>query len=286
MFAGIHLTIGSSVFAIISDIHGNIEALETALADIERRSIKKIYCLGDIVGYGANPKQCLDRVIERCELSLCGNHDQAVFFEPTNFNIGAERAAYWTRQTLEDESNKAKRDRRWDVLGRMPIRHDANGVLMVHASPRRPVNEYLFPEDVYTNPGKILDNFKRLEEGQMACLVGHTHVPGVFLDDPCFDPPDELPEMGFYSITSDEKAIINVGSVGQPRDRDPRLCYAVFYEKGEVPEGFEPPDVGEEEYQGTMEFVRLEYDIEKAARKIYDTPELDDFLGTRLFEGR
>ena len=274
------------MFAVVSDIHGNLEALEAALNDIERRSIKLIYCLGDIVGYGASPKECLDTVIDRCELSLCGNHDQAVFYEPTNFNIGAERAAYWTRQVLEDEPNKAKRNRRWEVLGRLPIRHEANGLLLVHASPRRPVNEYLFPEDVYTNPGKILDNFKRLEEHHRACLVGHTHVPGVFLDDPCFEPPDELSEVGVYSITSDEKAIINVGSIGQPRDRDPRLCYVVVYEKGEAPEGYDPPEVGEGEYCVTLEFIRLEYDIEKAARKIYDVPELDDFLGTRLFEGR
>ena len=274
------------MFAVISDIHGNIEALDAVLADIDRRSIKKIYCLGDVIGYGASPRDCLDIVMERCELSLCGNHDQAVFFEPSNFNVGAERAAYWTRQNLEEESNKGKRDRRWEMLGRLPIRHEVNGLLMVHASPRRPVNEYLFPEDVYTNPAKILDNFKRLEEHHMACLVGHTHVPGVFLDDPCFDPPDELPDMNIYSITSDEKAIINVGSIGQPRDRDPRLCFAVVYEKGEFPEGFDPPEVADDEYCATMEFVRLEYDVEKAARKIYDIPELDDFLGTRLFEGR
>ncbi len=201
-------------------------------------------------------------------------------------NVGAERAAYWTRQVLEDEPNKAKRDRRWAALGHMPIRNEAHDILMVHASPRRPVNEYLFPEDVYTNPTKILDNFRRLEEHHMACMVGHTHVPGVFLDDPCFDPPDDLPDVNIYSITSDEKAIINVGSIGQPRDRDPRLCFVVVYEKGESPAGYEQPTVGEDEYCVTLEFVRLEYDVEKAARKIYDTPELDDFLGTRLFEGR
>ncbi len=274
------------MFAVISDIHGNLEALETALADIDRRSIKKIYCLGDVIGYGASPKECLDLVIDRCQFSLCGNHDQAVFYEPTNFNVGAERAAYWTRQVLEDEPVKAKRDRRWEILGRLPLRVESDGLLLVHASPRRPVNEYLFPEDVYTNPGKIVDNFRRLEDRHMACLVGHTHVPGVFLDDPCFDPPDELPDTNIYSITSDEKAIINVGSIGQPRDRDPRSCYVVIYERGESPEGYDPPNVGADAYCTTLEFVRLEYDVEKAARKIYDTPELDDFLGTRLFEGR
>ncbi len=111
-------------------------------------------------------------------------------------------------------------------------------------------------------------------------------MPGVFLDDPCFDSPEELPDVNVYSITPDEKAIINVGSIGQPRDRDPRLCYIVVYEKGEAPEGYDPPEVEEDEYCTTIEFVRLEYEIEKAAQKIYDTPELDDFLGSRLFEGR
>lgn len=274
------------MFAVISDIHGNLEALVTALGEIDRRGIRLIYCLGDIVGYGASPKECLDTVIERCELSLCGNHDQAVFYEPTNFNVGAERAAYWTRQVLEDEPSKVKRNRRWEVLGKLPIRHEAKGLLMVHASPRRPVNEYLFPEDVYTNPSKIQSNFERLGPDHMACLVGHTHVPGVFLDDPFFDPPDELPESNIYTITSDEKAIINVGSIGQPRDRDPRLCFTVIYEKGEAPDGYDPPETDDDEFCSTIEFVRLEYDIEKAARKIYDVPELDDFLGSRLFEGR
>ena len=276
----------ASMFAVISDIHGNLEALETALADIARRSVEKVYCLGDIIGYGASPRECLDAVSDRCVFSLCGNHDHAVFYEPANFNIGAERAAYWTRQMLEDESKKTQRNRRWEFLGRLPMWQEINGLLMVHASPRRPVNEYLFPEDVYTNPGKILENFKRLEPRHRACLVGHTHVPGVFLDDPCFDPPDELPDVNIYSITSEEQAIINVGSIGQPRDRDPRLCYILVYEKGEGPEDYDPPDVGDDEYCATIEFVRLEYDIERAARKIYDTPELDDFLGQRLFDGR
>lgn len=274
------------MFAIISDIHGNLEALQTVLADIDRRGIKDIYCLGDVVGYGASPRECLDLVQERCLTSLCGNHDHAVFYEPCNFNVGAERAIYWTRQLLEDEPKKSLRDRRWAMLGRLPLRFEARGLLMVHASPRRPVNEYLFAEDVYTNPSKILANFERLDSHHMAAVVGHTHVPGVFLDDPYFDPPDELPDPFIYSITSDEKAIINVGSVGQPRDRDPRAAYAVVYENGEAPPEYEPPPVQPGEYCTTLEFVRLEYDIEKAARKIFDTPDLDDFLGSRLFEGR
>ncbi len=279
------------MFAIISDIHGNLEALEAVLKEIDRRGIKEVYCLGDVIGYGASPRECLDLVIERCAMCVCGNHDHAVFYEPSNFNVSAERACYWTRQVFEDEPNKSKRDRRWAFLGKLPIRHEAKHLLMVHASPRRPVNEYLFAEDVYTNPSKILANFERLELMHKACVVGHTHVPGVFLDDPYFDPPAELPEPNFYTITDDEKAILNIGSVGQPRDRDVRACFVVVHEKGEqvpYPEDADGGDIGPDEdgYVATVEYVRVEYDIQKAVQKALDLPDLDDFLGLRLLEGR
>jgi diadenosine tetraphosphatase ApaH/serine/threonine PP2A family protein phosphatase len=253
------------MFAIISDIHGNLEALQAVLADIDARGIERIVCLGDVIGYGASPKECIDIVMERCEFCLCGNHDHAVFYEPYNFNIGAERACYWTRQVLEDEPNKALRDRRWEFLGKLPVRVNYENYLFVHGSPRRPVNEYLFADDVYSNPSKLMANFERLSE--IACFVGHTHVPGVFVDDPYFESPDELAEPGVYEIADDDKVIINVGSVGQPRDRDPRAAYGIIDD-------------------GRVEFIRLEYDIERAVQKILNTPELDDFLGHRLLEGR
>ena len=91
------------MFAIISDIHGNLEALTAVLQDIDARGIERIVCLGDVIGYGASPRECVDLVMERVEFCLCGNHDHAVFYEPFNFNVGAERACYWTRQVLEDE---------------------------------------------------------------------------------------------------------------------------------------------------------------------------------------
>ncbi len=268
----------AKTFAVISDIHSNLEALESVLADIDRRSITDIYCLGDVVGYGASPKECLDLVSERCAAILCGNHDQAVFYEPCSFNISAERAAYWTRRVFEEESNAALRNKRWQVLGRLPYKFEVHGLLMVHASPRRPVNEYLFAEDCYTNPSKILANFERLESQHMTCLVGHTHVPGVFLDDPYFEPPAELPEANLYTITEDEKAIINIGSVGQPRDRDTRASYVVVTQHSDGSNG--------QEYRADVEFIRLEYDIEKAVKKVFAVPDLDDFLGTRLLDGR
>ena len=282
------------MFAVISDIHSNVEALSAVLADADRRRLERIVCLGDVVGYGASPKECLDLVIERCQVTLCGNHDHAVFYEPYNFNVSAERACYWTRQVFEEEADQGRRSRRWEVLGQLPIRETFQGLLLVHASPRRPVNEYLFAEDVYTNPHKILTNFERLADEHRACLVGHTHVPGVFLDDPYFDPPGELPEPNRYTITTEEKAIINVGSVGQPRDRDPRACYLVVYEKGDplpppTEEEFVPParvSPDDEEYWATIEFVRVDYDVDAAVKKILAVPELDDFLGTRLLDGR
>ncbi len=287
------------MFAIISDIHGNLEALEAVLADIDRRGAKAVMCLGDVVGYGATPDKCIDLVLERTKFSLCGNHDQAVYYEPFNFNVGAERACFWTRELFEKEPKKALRDQRWDFLGRLPMRVASKDLLFVHASPRRPVNEYLFAEDVYTNPQKILANFERLGDDFRACFVGHTHVPGVFLDDPYFDPPDELPEPNIYELAEDEKAIINVGSVGQPRDHDPRACYVLVHNYDHVLEDVSPL-VDEEDRpldldqalgddvrpMPKVEFIRLEYDIEKACAKIKAVPELDDFLGERLWDGR
>jgi len=273
------------VFAIISDIHSNLEALEAVLADIEQRGVKEIVCLGDVVGYGANPKECLDLVRERCRVCLMGNHDHAVLYEPCNFNLPAERACYWTRQLLEEEREERLRNERWTFLGALPVRHQYPDVLFVHASPRRPINEYIFPEDVFTNPQKVLANFDRLD--RRLCFVGHTHQPGVFLDDPYFDPPSELPDAPFFEI-EDERAIINVGSVGQPRDRDPRASY-VLVTRNEDSLGDEPESLVAAALSCSIEqveFVRVEYDIERAVQKILAEPALDDLLGTRLYEGR
>lgn len=254
----------SSTFAIISDIHSNLDALQTVLADIDRRGIKRVVCLGDVIGYGPDPAACLDLVAGRVEFCLCGNHDHAVLYEPVNFNPPAERAAYWTRQMLEEEPQASVRNRRWEFLGQLCVRVEMDGMLFVHGSPRKPINEYLFPDDVFTNPHKLMQSFERME--QMTCFVGHTHVPGVFVDDPFFEPPDELPEARRF-ILGEEKAIINVGSVGQPRDRDPRASYAVVN--------------GNE-----LEFVRIPYNIDGVVARIRANPNLDDFLGARLYEGR
>ncbi len=272
-------------YAIISDIHSNLEALQAVLADIDQRGIEEIICLGDVIGYGPNPRECLDLVHARARICLMGNHDHAVLYEPSNFNTAAERAAYWTREVLESEPDVKLRNRRWEFLGKLPVRIKEHDVLYVHASPRRPINEYIFPEDVFTNPQKVIANFERLDA--RICFLGHTHQPGVFLDDPYFDPPHELPDSPYYEV-EDERAIINVGSVGQPRDKDPRASYVVIRARDEHDDDF-----GESLVATALgcsveqvEFVRLEYDIDTTVKKILAEPELDDMLGHRLYDGR
>jgi len=258
------------MFAILSDIHSNLEALTAVMQDIASRSIKTIYCLGDVIGYGANPKECLDLIIDKASWCVLGNHDYAVFYEPTNFNYGAEQASFWTREVLEVEQRKDVSDRRWRFLGELSMRQSLevdignDKVIMefVHASPRRPINEYIFPDDVYTNPAKVRLLFERVKH---ICFVGHTHMPGVFLDEPDFYLPSELD--GVYPIRDDEKAIINIGSVGQPRDKDNRASY-VYVNKNKV------------------HFIRIKYDFETTMKKIKAVDRLDNFHAERLRDGR
>src|SRR6478672_4273925 len=249
------------MFAIVSDIHGNFEALSTVFSEIDKRGIEHVICLGDIVGYGPNPMECLDLVRTRCRAALMGNHDFAVFYEPYNFNSGAESACFWTRGVFEGDEDVARRADRWKFIGNLPVRVKTNDFVAVHASPRRPINEYIFPDDISTNPGKFVSIFERFEK---MCFVGHTHVPGVFLEGPDFYSPDEL---DYKFELTDEKAIINVGSVGQPRDRDPRTSFVIVNET-------------------RIEFIRLPYDVDTTVKKVAAIEELDNFLGTRLIDGR
>ncbi len=266
--------------ALISDIHSNLSALETVLADIDSQKVDRILCLGDIIGYGPDPKECVDIVSQRCEWCLMGNHDFGVLYEPTNFNAAAESAAYWTRRQLEPPANgsaegatydKDNAVRRWNFLGSLRVRVAWGPFLSVHGSPRRPINEYIFPEDPLNSAKKLKDIFSRIKPARV-CLVGHTHVPGVFTDDPDFLPAAEMAD-GLYTFSGKEMVIVNPGSVGQPRDLDPRASYAIL----ETSEGDEPVSV---------KFIRLDYDIERTVSKIKAIAELNDWLGERLLQGR
>jgi predicted phosphodiesterase len=247
--------------ALISDIHANFEALTAVLEDIRRQDIKEIYCLGDIIGYGPNPCECLDAVIDNCRVTILGNHDQAALFDPDGFNPIALAAIYWTRDQLEHgPGGPGAQNRRWDFLGELPRIHNEGELLYVHGSPREPTNEYVFPEDVY-NQRKMDQLFSRIES---RCFQGHTHIPGVFTGSRDFLSPEECDYR--YQFGSD-KAMVNVGSVGQPRDNDNRACYVIQDKEG-------------------IEFRRVPYDFESTAAKIYDNPHLDDQLGDRLKTGR
>ena len=250
--------------AIISDIHANLEALQAVFTDIDQRTVERVVCLGDVLGYGPNPVECVDLIAERCEWSLMGNHDFGVLYEPTNFNLAAEQAAYWTRACFESEEDPGRAATRWEFLGKLRVRVSFGEFLCVHGTPRRPINEYLFPEDALNSPVKMQQIFERIEK---YCLVGHTHVPGVFTDEPDFYPPEDVE--GIYKLVDNEKAIINPGSVGQPRDLDPRASYMIL-----------------DDHEQQVEFFRVPYDVEAVIQKIRNVPELSDWLGERLREGR
>ena len=243
---------------IISDIHGNLEGLEAVLADIKTQGIEEIYCLGDIVGYGPNPRECIDLVMQ-CNACLLGNHDQGALFDPEGFNSGAERAIFWTRKMLET-GDPAGNERRWEFLGELPRMIREGDYLYVHGSARNPLNEYVFPEDIH-NQRKMERIFSLVDK---YCFQGHTHIPGVFTEDLNFLAPEDI---DFKYTLASKKVLVNVGSVGQPRNGDNRSSYLILDDN-------------------EIRFQRVSYELEKTAEKIYAIPELDNFLGERLRDGR
>lgn len=249
--------------ALISDIHSNLEALTTVMADIEQQQIDRIICLGDIVGYGPNPCECLDLIIEKADVTILGNHDQAALFDPDGFNPVALRAIYWTRDALDRSPGRASIvNRRWDYLSELPKLLSEDSILYVHGSPRDTTNEYVFPETVYDQ----LRMNVLFEKVKWICFQGHTHMPGIFTVDGEFLCPEDC---DYKFKLEEEKLMINVGSVGQPRDEDPRACYVIM-----------------DDHKHEIEFRRLDYDLESTIKKIYNIPDLDNMLGDRLRSGR
>ena len=245
--------------ALISDIHSNLEALQAVLQDIGKHHVQEIYCLGDIVGYGPNPRECVDLVM-KCKVVLLGNHDQGAMFDPEGFNPSAERAIFWTRSQLEAAGeNRSQRERRWEFLAELPRTYRENSYLFVHGSARNPLNEYVFPEDIY-NQRKMERIFALVER---YCFQGHTHLPGIFTENFQFHSPEEVDYL--YHLDG-RKTLCNVGSVGQPRDGDWRACYVLFE-------------------NDTIRYRRVEYDIDTTVKKIYAIPDLENFLGDRLRDG-
>ncbi len=254
-------------YAIVSDIHSNIEALGEVLKDIDSRGVDEIVCLGDVVGYGPNPIECTDLIMEKCKWSLKGNHDEALIHGAYAFNMRAQKAIEWTKDQLKPRffSGSAAR-RRWEFLSNLDLRKEVEGRLYIHGSPRDATNEYILATEIgFGRTDKfeeIFDSFEKL------LFVGHTHLPCVITDEYQATNQSELEDSTYKHEKG--KAIINVGSVGQPRDRNNKACYVTVEKNGDVDE---------------ISWHRVEYDFEKTMEKINKIPALDPALGSRLKEG-
>lgn len=241
--------------AIISDIHANLEALEAVLADIAGQNVDETVCLGDVVGYGVNPNECLDLVRQKCPVVLLGNHDAAAvgILSTHHFNIHAKIAIEWTTENLTKGGKS--------YLQALPLRKVLHGSTFVHATPYEPNMWYYI-----TSLEEAAFNYQFFETP--ACFIGHTHIPIMIV----LDKEKELYVHQDGRISFEEKPecrfLINVGSVGQPRDRNPNACYGIL-----------------DTEQNYFEHRRVQYDVAKAQSKMRKM-KMPEFLIMRLQDGR
>jgi diadenosine tetraphosphatase ApaH/serine/threonine PP2A family protein phosphatase len=241
--------------AVISDIHANLEALEAVLSDVAGQHIDETLCLGDIVGYGVNPNECVNLVRERCPMVLLGNHDAAAvgMLSTHHFNIHAKIAIEWTTENLEKGARA--------YLQSLPLRKVQNASTFVHATPYEPNMWYYI-----TSLEEAAFNFQFFET--TTCYIGHTHIPIIIV----------LEEKGDIFVHQDSRigfaekpgcrVLINVGSVGQPRDRNPAACYGIIDTDANL-----------------FEHRRVPYDVAKAQAKMRKL-KMPEFLVMRLQDGR
>lgn len=239
-------------YAVLSDVHSNLEALLSVLRDVDERKITDIVFLGDAVGYGPNPNECIDLLAGRCSIFLAGNHDRGAtgLTDISYFNLNARYAIEWTRGVLTEKAGK--------MLRSFPVKKEDRDkdVLFVHSTPKEP-EEWHYLLTLWDAEM----NFNYFD--QKVCFLGHSHHPFII---------ERVPsgELVTYRETAyiqgNSRYIINVGSVGQPRDRDPRSCYAVIED-------------------GRVELVRVPYDIESVQDKM-KKEHLPHALIERLSEGR
>ncbi|MCX8012462.1 MAG: metallophosphatase family protein [Desulfobacterota bacterium] len=240
-------------YAILSDIHSNLEAFQAVLRDLGAANIQKIAILGDIVGYGANPQECIELAQEKAELIVAGNHDWAVAgrTDPSNFNSLAFRAVEWTISHLGTDYQK--------FLSELPLKIEEDDFLLVHASPLNSEDwHYIFSRQ------EAIKNLNVLK--QRVCFVGHSHIPAIYY-------LNEFGDIFFsrifaeVSLNKKNRFLINVGSVGQPRDHIPLASYGIFDSR-------------------TFNFClrRISYPIEIAQKKII-AAGLPVELAERLAEG-
>ena len=238
-------------YAIIADIHGNLEALDAVLKDTREQKCTHYACVGDVVGYGANPKECLDIVRGMGMPCVKGNHDEYCSTEDTleGFNPHAAEAVFWTRKQLPEEDKQWLRDFKYIRL--------VGSFSMVHATLDGPQRwGYVFD--------RLAAAASFTYQNTAVCFFGHTHVPVAFIR-------DSVVRGGTYSkfkVEAGRKYFVNVGSVGQPRDGNPAAAYVIY-------------DLGE----GSIELRRIMYDIPKAQEKIR-AAGLPDRLADRLALGK
>jgi diadenosine tetraphosphatase ApaH/serine/threonine PP2A family protein phosphatase len=239
-------------WAIISDLHANLEAFEAVLANIDTIGVDKTICLGDVVGYNASPNECVELVRARNIDTICGNHDAVACGkeEPWGFNPVALAAALWTREALTEESHE------W--LRSLPDTREFDDFLAVHGSPD--------DRDCYMLTWEhVIPHVSLLQEKKYdLCFFGHTHSPGIFAADGMYT----VDENSKFPLGQGKLFFINPGSVGQPRDGDPRAAFGIL-------------DTEKREF----ELVRVEYPVREAANRIIEKG-LPQVLADRLFLGR
>ncbi len=242
-------------YAIISDIHSNLEALEVVLRETDRIGVDRIVSLGDVVGYNANPNECIQLLQDRGIPSLMGNHDAAAcgLEEPVDFNPVAREALQWTRRALKPEHR--------DALKGLPEQMTlTDGLRLAHGS-------LLYRDHYLSSHDDIMENIRlmRAAEPEIRVLFfGHTHIQSAVA---CNEETLTVISSPRFSIREDNLYVINPGSVGQPRDRDPRCAFLLY-----------------DEETHTVELIRLPYDVHACSEKILSSG-LPGRLADRLHTG-
>lgn len=239
--------------ALISDIHANLEALEAVFRDIDTQQVDDVICLGDVIGYGCDPLACLELVSNRCSTRLLGNHEHAALgkLDDAILNESARRSLSWTQEQMGD--------RAFSIIAEFTLEAVRNNLRFVHASPYRPSEWHYILTTAEADAA-----FRSFSE--RICFVGHTHLPMIYV---ASDDGAHRKKVG-HDFEPDEeyRYIINIGSVGQPRDNDPRSCYVTY-------------DLA----TGEVTYRRVEYDVQLTQQKMQQA-NLPTMLIERLAVGR